>query len=428
MPIKRPHLKCGLSELDYSNHKVIQEDIDHSYLVELTPKNSILPQNPLVFAIESGTDFVDLAKTVLKLTLSMSDEAGDPVTAEDKVGPINNFANSLFSQIAVSLKDTTITQPNPNYAYRAYFDNLLNYNSDAKNTWLKFEGFYQDTAGLFDDATNAGLLARKALFLDGAKVHLTTRLHTDINFQKNLIPSNLDIRYVLTPARQQFVVQNFTDAKVFKIKIESAKLIVRKVKLNPSRALAFEREIAKDELRLALPRVKMYTHTLSAGIKSFEKDAFFSGRLPEYCVFGFVKNSSYTGTYAENPFKFGNYSISNIQGTINGRAIPNTGINLDFENSDLYDGFMSLYSVLGKEYYDVSNGLSFKDYSQGCSLFAINFTSDSSCPHDNTSEIGNIDICVKFSTALPHSITMIIYAFDESCIVIDKYRNIITEN
>ena len=143
MPIKRPHLKCGLSELDYSNHKVIQEDIDHSYLVELTPQNSILPQNPLVFAIESGTDFVDLAKTVLKLTLSMSDEAGDPVTAEDKVGPINNFANSLFSQIAVSLKDTTITQPNPNYAYRAYFDNLLNYNSGAKDTWLKFEGFYQ---------------------------------------------------------------------------------------------------------------------------------------------------------------------------------------------------------------------------------------------------------------------------------------------
>ena len=88
-----------------------------------------------------------------------------------------------------------------------------------------------DQAGKFDLAANAGLTARKSLFTGGKKCKLATRLHCDVNFQKNLIPSNLDIRYNLTPARQEFVIQNFADNKTFNIKIESAKLIVRKGKI-----------------------------------------------------------------------------------------------------------------------------------------------------------------------------------------------------
>ena len=130
MPSKKAHTHCSLSELDYSDSKTIQNDIDHDYQCVLTPRNTIIDGNPIVFQIESSSDFVDLGSTVLKLTLSIVDGDGADIAATDIAGPINNFANSLFSQISVSLKNTTISHPSPNYAYRAYFDNLLNYSQD----------------------------------------------------------------------------------------------------------------------------------------------------------------------------------------------------------------------------------------------------------------------------------------------------------
>ena len=121
MSFKKSHMFCGLGELDYSDKKMIQTDILHTYDIELTPRNSILESNPIIFQIDSSNDFTDLSKTFLKLTLSINNAAdGSAVAAEDNVSLINNFANSIFSQISVMLKNTTISHPNPNYAYRAF--------------------------------------------------------------------------------------------------------------------------------------------------------------------------------------------------------------------------------------------------------------------------------------------------------------------
>ena len=370
---------------------------------------------------------MDLGSTVLKLTLSLSDQAGEAIATDDKTAPINNIANSLFSQVSVSLKNTTISHPNPHYGYRAYLENLLNYSTEAKKTWLTYEGFYQDQAENFDTETNTGLLARKALFAGGRKCELVTRLHCDINFQKNLVPSNLDIKYILTPARQEFVMQNFTAEKTFNIKIESAKLIVRKVKLTPEKALSFEKEIAKDGLRLPIDFVKMQTFTISAGLKSFEKTAFFSGNLPEHCVFGFISNTAHNGTFGTNPFNFKHFDLTQVQFRCNGRPIPTQPLQVDFGTKNVYEGYTSLYSGLGRQYFDTSNSLSLADYVGGNALYAINFNSNTNCPHDDLAKTGTVDISLKFGTALPAPTTLIVYSSNNAAILIDRFRNVILE-
>ena len=52
-----------MSELDYNLPKAYQNEIDHTYDIELTPHNSIIQGNNLIFQIESGTDFTDLGNT-----------------------------------------------------------------------------------------------------------------------------------------------------------------------------------------------------------------------------------------------------------------------------------------------------------------------------------------------------------------------------
>ena len=108
-----------MSELAYNPTKMVQNDIDHTYDVELTPHNTIIQGNNLLFHIEGGSDWVDLANTFLTVDIQMTDADGAGVDNTMAAAPINNIFHSLWSQVQVVLKNSTISHPSPNYPYRA---------------------------------------------------------------------------------------------------------------------------------------------------------------------------------------------------------------------------------------------------------------------------------------------------------------------
>ena len=134
---EEPHHECEKSELDYDAVKLVQGSIESDYYQYLNPKNTLSSGSPLLFEIESTSDFVDLSQTTLSVQYRVAEADGTALTATSKVAPVNNTLHSLFSQVTVALKDHNITQPNSDYAYRAYLETLLNYSSSAKNTWLR---------------------------------------------------------------------------------------------------------------------------------------------------------------------------------------------------------------------------------------------------------------------------------------------------
>ena len=99
---------CSVSELAYSPPKMVQQDIDHSYTIALTPHNSIIAGNNVIFHIEGGTDFTDLANSFLEVELDVTTAAGEALAAGKAVCPINNIFHSLWSQVQVKLKATLV--------------------------------------------------------------------------------------------------------------------------------------------------------------------------------------------------------------------------------------------------------------------------------------------------------------------------------
>ena len=76
-----------MSELDYNLPKAIQNEIDHTYEIELTPHNSIIQGNNLIFQIESGTDFTDLGNTFLSVELKVLKSDDSRVASTDSCCP-----------------------------------------------------------------------------------------------------------------------------------------------------------------------------------------------------------------------------------------------------------------------------------------------------------------------------------------------------
>ena len=430
MALNRTHNQCGLSELDYYNTgKIFQKDIHYDFFSVLTPKNSLVTASPILFQIDACSDFVDLGATELITTFSMLNNDGGRPVASDQVSVINNILHSFFSQVEVSLNGKGISHNSPNYHFRCYLENLLNYSQQAKDTWLKSEGWYSDTKDRLDLVTNAALGHRKELFKgDDKSATFVSRLHTDINLQKHLIPSNVDIAYTLIPARKEFVMQNYTDPhKEFSLVLEDIKMKVRKVKLTPEMTHNFERNILKQAIRIPITYVKMTTVTLSSGITSFEKNALFSGALPEKVIFGLVENESYTGSLTTSPYNFQTFNLSSAQFHLNGRQIPTQAIQPNYATGEIYDAYNSLNETLGVKYADWSNGITLDMYTKGFCLYGCDFSSGTACLND-TSSIGALDISLKFSSPLASTTTLILYSSMDSAVIIDRYRNVICEH
>ena len=416
---------CGVSELAYSPQKFVQQEIDHCYHVALTPHNSIIQGNNLIFHIEGGSDFTDLGNTILEVEIRVQTTDGEEVAATKNVSPINNIFHSMWSQVQVHLKDTVVSHASPNYGYRAYLENLINFSKESKDTWLTSVGWYMDQATQFDNVANTALATRRELITGDKLLKLRGKLSTDISNQPLLIPSHTDITYTLTPQRAAFALQNFEVATDFKIDIISATLMVKKVKLFPAKIADFERQIAKEPIRLPISQVKVSTVSIASGLNSYQHNSLFSGELPQTILCGLVSNASYTGTKNKNPFNFVNANLNHIQLKVNEILVPTYPITPDFGQKKVTQAYENLYHLVGRYGDDWSNGLSKTDFCGGSALYGFIVTSDSLCRGDEPALFGQIDIALKFSTALTETMTLVVYSSTQAEVIIDKYRNVL---
>ena len=423
------HIFCGMSELDYSPTKLVQNQIDYAYTTSLTPHNSIISGNNIIFHIEGGTDFVDLSNTFLTVDIRVSKSDGTEITNVIEVAPVNNIFHTIFSQVQVKLKDTVISHPSPNYSYRAYLENLLNFSSDAKNSWMKNQGWYFDEADKFELVDNPSFAARRELIVENRLHRLKGRLSTDISAQPLLIPSQTDINFTLTPQKAQFALLRLgeTDTSTYKIEIVSAELSVRKVKLFPDAVNDFEESIAKQPISLPISQVRVTTVSIAKGLTTFNQNSLFHGVVPNYLVIGFVNNSAYAGSWNKNPFFFDHFNLNHIQLKVNERLVPTVAFTPSFAKKQVIDVYESIFAVVGRQNQDWSSGIQIKDFCGGSALYGFVLNNDSLCRHDSQNILGHVDISVNFSSELLKTVTMVVYSSTQGNVIIDQYRNILLD-
>ena len=427
MAVNSSHIFCGMSELAYSPSKLVQNEIDYAYNTEITPHNSIIHGNNIIFHIEGSTDWVDISNTFLTVEIRVSKSDGTEIAETTSI--VNNIFHSIFSQVQVKLKDTVISHPSPNYGYRAYLETLLNFSPDAKNSWLKNQGWFQDQAHNFENAENTGFIARKKLIRENKILCLKGRLCTDISAQPLLIPSQTDINFTLTPQRPEFAILRLdaADTSSYKIEILSALLNVRKVKLFPSAVNNFEKLISKNPISLPISQIKVNTVSIARGLSTFNQNSLFHGVIPNYIVIGFVSNTGYAGSYNKNPYFFANADLNHIQLKVNERMVPTIPYTPNFGDSKIIDSYESLFAVVGRQNQDWSSGIQTEDYIGGNALWGFVLNNDTLCRHDSQNGIGHVDITLKFGTPLTETMTMVIYSCLQGNVLIDNHRNILLD-
>jgi len=355
--------ECLKSELDLFSVPPTQTSIENGSWVEYHPLSTLADGSPIEYEIcGSGEDYLDFANSYLHVVAKVTKADGTDLDDDEAVGPVNLFLHSLFSQIDISLNGTQITPATNTYPYRAMIETLLSYGGDAKESQLTSAFFYKDEAGRMDAADfaaatrNDGFFKRSKMAEKSHLVDMMGRIHADIFFQE---------RYMLNEVNTKIKLIRSKDACCFMgtaghvVKIGSAVLLVRKVKLSPSVFLAHAKALERTNAKYPIRRVVCKTFTVPSGFLDVSHDKLFSGQLPTRMVVGLVRNDAFNGALARNPFNFHHFGLNEIAVYVDGQQQQSIRpLHPNFENGQYISSYVGLFSGTGKLNKDDGNNIS----------------------------------------------------------------------
>lgn len=430
-------IECSKSELDLFSEPPLQTSILGTTEVAYKPINA-LGDDPSVIefvCLGHGDTYRDLSSIYLRIKLRVMKEK--PSTAHTEAGKgnvVNNLLHSLFRQVSVYLNGVPISQSNMDYGYRAYFENLLNYGTDATSTHLESIGWTLDE-GKLDSilvADNKGLSARNERTKNSQTVELYGRLHADMFNQHRLLLNNIDLRVSLSVEKPEFYLMEAVPDTSF-VTFDSVTMYMNHIQINPDMMLKNELTLARTPATYPYKRVEVKAYTVPPDSSSLSLDNVVIGQLPNLILFAMVDNEAYAGKRNLNPFNFKHNKISQYHLLVNGVQIPNEPYEFDYSKSDnpiSTRAYQSLFKDTGIHYFDRGHQISKKFFDNGCFIIATDLTADRSTDAGvcgNLHNQGTVRIEARFREPLLKTTTCLVYCEYDSSIKIDKDRNVYTQ-
>jgi hypothetical protein len=416
------------SELDLFSTEKFATNILKSEEIFFKPSTS-LDQNHIEFCCSSVNDrYIDLASNKLKIIGHFVNPTDEDEIKSDEIGYENPLLHALIKQVSISLNGKVVSANDNCYPYRAMIETLMNFDPASEKSQLKCVGWYDTDGGSPDEFLKSSNFEKIAAQVKkGTSIELIGKLHIDMANQNLLLISNVDTKIMISLNSPEFyMLSGKTKDKTY-FKITDARLYFRSAIINPKIVLTHQLIL---ESRLACyyyKRVEIRQFTVSAGTNSINLNNVCNGELPSSVIFTMVDNDAFVGKRTKSGFNFKHNNISHIVLNVNSSQIPLDGIEMDFKNKVSSRAYSTLFSANGTFYSHVSNLISREMYENGHFFIAfdlenyqVNGFNSSSIPSQ-----GTLGLQARFDETLSSSITCLCYLQFNTCLKIDKNRNIL---
>ena len=436
--------------------------------VDFQPINQLKRDSGMEFVITNlGNQYIDLRRTYLKIKARIIQGNGNPLpspisvptptptptpSSEDsttptkpvlnttpegaKVGPVNNWMHSIFSQIDVYFQNKLVSSSNDCYPFEAMFGTLLNFGEGAKQTHLASQLFSKDFKPM-DDANvfgpNHGLTERSLYTQESRVVDMTAPLMLDVFSINKYILNNVEIKVKLWPSNSAFHLMSDAASPDFRVDIIEAQLSVCIVTPTREMLISHQDVLEKEKFMATYQFMKtdIKKYSIAAGLLQFRVDNVYQGNIPTRFVIAMTSEEGVNGSYTRNPFNFKHYSVRYINVSVDNESIPSAPYHFKFGNdaytSNCVDGYLSLY---GRERLmeEKNSGLfiSRKDYVNGYTMFVYDLEPDIKNEEDGnvwpTFKRGNLRVELNFDQKLPETVSVIMFATFPHMLKIDHAR------
>ena len=157
----------------------------------------------------NSVQYIDLGKTELYVVVEIIKEDYTEFADNQSGLPIDMILHTMWNTVDVKLNQNLISTSGTNYMYKAFFENLLNYNANARKFQMAAIGFSGERGDLSATSPkgrslNKGLTERSEWFKGVSCVEFMGPLMADICNQDRLILNGVDIDIKLWPNRDEF--------------------------------------------------------------------------------------------------------------------------------------------------------------------------------------------------------------------------------
>jgi hypothetical protein len=410
-------------ELDLFQTPPTNTTCERVQYVNYRTKTQFQDGSPLEFSIPStGSSYIDLKKTVMKVTIRASKENGE-IAIEDKIFPVNLSLHSLFSRCEIYFNQKLVCGGDVMYPYKAYLETLLDYGREAKETQLSCAGYYKDTPVLMEDfesGNNTGFEKRFLSIIKGKLWQLEGPIMMDICQQERYILNQVEVSIKLYPSTNEFFFMS-NNPSGCKYTIVDAYLQVCMVTPSPWVVIGHKEALDKGNALYPYNRSNLKTLSVTKGEFGFQLEDVYQGLVPKDIIIALVSSKSFNGSYDTNPFNFHHYNISSLGINIDGMPVPGQALQLDFSSKQFMDGYTTIFKALDKDSKDIGCDITPHDYQYGYSLFVFNLLPNEYLP---LIKRANLRIEGRFHKPLSENINVVILGKFPSILEIDRERNI----
>lgn len=391
--------------------------------LEFRPINQISEYATLEFLIPpQSAGYMDLKRSTLRVKLRLTDSADNPIAKDENVGFINGALNSLFSQVECFLQQTAVEHIQTNYSYKAYIDTLLSTSGEDK-VELDSQVFVKDSAGYHYDAdvrqgANSGLFIRSLYTDAGHILEVEGPIHLDIFQQKRLIINGVSLSLKFNQSKNAFRLMSSNDGASYKVQILDAGFKLCLQKPNAGVLMAHSKLIGDAAAIYPYVNSNLKTASLSKGEYSHTQNNLFLGEIPSQLIVGLVSSAAYEGDYKRSPFNFQAFDCNFLALYVDGQSYPAKPLQPNFLGKNCTEAYRTLTAIRR----DVNISLS--DYRGGCALFVLNVDDNVDF---NTKRKGDCRLEIRFGTALPESVTVLMYSKFPRILQIDESRSVLLQ-
>ena len=427
---------CGKSELELFTLPPTNVSMESGEFVQHFPISTLTDHSPIEFNIPASPDsYTDIGRTKLYLKAKVVKADGSAIADTAKVVPCNLLLHSLFSQVDVTLNDRVVTPALNTYPYKAYLETLLSHGLESKKSWLSCELWTPDNdhPGAIDptdnDDSSRGMKDRYKVIKSSRVFELMGRPHVDIFQQDRYLLNgvNMNVKFIRSPTLFHLIGALAKDCKVH---IMEAKLLIRRVKINPTLTIDHARTLDSGvTAKYPLRRGVVTTFSIPQGTQSYVKENIKSNHMPRRAFVAFVPNVAYNGSGAHNPFNFKHYNMSHLQIHVGNQSFPAQPYSPDFE----HDRYMPLYNDLlqatGHLNSEQGFGVDYDHYKKAGNIVAgFDFTPDlCEGAHLDPPRFSSMRLEVKFGAALNEAVSCILYMEYDNLVEADVSRNFLSD-
>ncbi|KAH1183194.1 hypothetical protein KIL84_004686 [Mauremys mutica] len=294
---------------------------------------------------------------------------------------------------------------------------------------------------------------------DSRMLDLLGRLHSDLFFQEKLLLNGVDLKIKLTRSKDGFCLMSGNANQNYKVHIISASLFVKQVKVTAGVRLGDAEVPMTPNAKYPVERVGRKVFSIPAGSRVSNQENLFLEQLLKKLVIGFIDKDTFSGSYVKNPFNFTHYNINFVALYVDGEQVPAKPLQPDFENGSCVREYMQLGQATGKYVKDWSTCGTLKtvpqvllfflriqtntaatlkhvkdclllidrgEFGQSYTLFAFDLTPDQECAdHYSLIKTGYLRAEVRFATALPSTVNVIVYGVFDNVLKVNHRRNVL---